>query len=42
MKKNHVNTSVILRVNINDVEVSDVTKTIYDYSNREDEINCPC
>lgn len=38
MKKNHVNSSVILKVNINDVEVSEVTKTIYDYSNREEEI----
>ena len=38
MEKDHVNSSDILRVNINDVEVSEVTKTIYDYSNREDEI----
>ena len=38
MEKDHVNPSDILRVNISDVEVSEVTKTIYDYSNREDEI----
>ena len=39
MKENYVNPRVSLRVNINDVEVSDLSKTIYDYSNREDEIS---
>lgn len=39
MKKNYVNPRVSLRLNINDVEVSDLSKTIYDYSNREDEIS---
>jgi len=38
MKKLISNEESCLRVNINDVEVSEVTKTIYDYSNREDEI----
>lgn len=38
MKKENVNSTEILRVNISDVVVSEVTKTIYDYSDREDEI----
>ena len=39
MKKDHVNSREVLKVNIKDVEVSEVTRTIYDYSDREDEIN---
>lgn len=38
MKKNHVNPNAILSVNNSDVEISEVTRKIYDYSNREDEI----
>ena len=39
MEKKHVNQKVGLRININDVIVPVITKTIYDYSNRESEIN---
>jgi DNA modification methylase len=38
MKKKHVNPKVSLRINISDVVISNVTETLYDYSNREDEI----
>jgi len=33
-----ISNSSVCQININDVEVSEVTKSIYDYSNREDEI----
>jgi len=38
MKNSISNEESCLRVNIKDVVVSEVTRTIYDYSNREDEI----
>jgi DNA modification methylase len=39
MKNSIINQKHTLRINISDVVVSDLTKTIYDYSNRENEIN---
>ena len=33
-----ISNSSVCQININDVVVPEVTKTIYDYSNREDEI----
>jgi len=39
MEEKLVNEKVSLRININDVIVPDVTQTLYDYSNRESEIN---
>jgi DNA modification methylase len=39
MKNLHIYQTSIQKININDVIVSDVTKTLYDYSNREIEIN---
>lgn len=39
MKNLHIYQTSIQKININDVIVSDVTKTLYDYSNRESEIN---
>ncbi len=39
MDKLNFNQIVNQRININDVIVSDLTKTLYDYSNRESEIN---
>lgn len=38
MEEKLVNEKVSLRININDVIVTDVTETLYDYSNRESEI----
>lgn len=39
MKKNYVNEKNSQKISINDVIISDVTETLYDYSNRENEIN---
>lgn len=39
MKNLHIYQTSIQKININDVIVSDVTKTLYEYSNRESEIN---
>lgn len=39
MKKSNVNEKGIQKININDVIVSETTKKLYDYSNRESEIN---
>jgi DNA modification methylase len=39
MKNLNLNQQVNQKININDVEVSNLTKTLYDYSNRENEIN---
>ena len=33
-----ISKSIVCQINISDVAVSDVTRSIYDYSNREDEI----
>ena len=39
MKKSNVNEKEIQKININDVIVSETTKKLYDYSNRESEIS---
>ena len=39
MKKRQTNHKLNQKINISDVVVSDLTKTLYDYSNRENEIN---
>ena len=39
MKNLKLNQSVNETININDVEVSNLSKSLYDYSNRENEIN---
>jgi len=39
MKKTKLNQNVTWKININDVVVSNLSKTLYDYSNRENEIN---
>ena len=39
MKESNLNQTVNQTININDVEVSNLSKSLYDYSNRENEIN---
>lgn len=39
MKKEHVNERTSQKINIQDVTISDITKKLYDYSNRESEIS---
>lgn len=39
MEKKNSNLKVCLKININDVIEPDITKSLYDYSNRESEIN---